>query len=259
MKPYNLLRVLLVALGLMGLHPVAAQTPDSLDRYLETAAKNNPGLNADFLAYKASLEKVPQAGALPDPRLDIGFFLKPMDIVGGRQIADFTLMQMFPWFGTRKTAQTEATHMAKMAYAQFAETRDNLYLEVYTQWYLLSTLVQQLRDNRDNLQLLKQLEELALRKVSSPYSSSSSGYTVPAPSPATKGIVTSSTGGAMAGMGSKGGAVTSSGTTSSSGMSSGMDRSVGGMSPGMSSAAPGMSDVLRVQLEMAEIRSEERR
>ncbi|NLY25317.1 MAG: TolC family protein [Bacteroidales bacterium] len=253
MKPYNFLRVLLVVLALMGLHPVAAQTTDSLDHYLETAAKNNPGLNADFLTYKASLEKVPQAGALPDPRLDIGFFLKPMDIVGGRQIADFTLMQMFPWFGTRKTAQTEATHMAKMAYAQFTETRDNLYLEVYTQWYLLSTLVQQLRDNRDNLQLMKQLEELALRKVSSPYSSSSSGYTVPAPSPATKATATSSTGGAMAGMGSMGGAVSSSGTTSSSAMSSGMGSSGGGMSSGMGSAAPGMSDVLRVQLEMAEI------
>ena len=196
MKPYNLFGVILVMLGLMGSHPVGAQTPDSLDRYLETAAKNNPGLNADFLAYKASLEKVPQAGAWPDPQLDIGFFLKPMDIVGGRQIADFTLMQMFPWFGTKKAAQTEATHMARMAYARFTETRDNLYLEVYTQWYLLSTLVQQLRNNRENLQLLKQLEELALRKVSS----------------------------------------------SSSGMSS-----------GMGNTAPGMSDVLRVQLEMAEI------
>lgn len=205
MKPYNLFGVILVVLGFMGPHPVAAQTPDSLDRYLETAAKNNPGLNADFLAYKASLEKVPQAGAWPDPQLDIGFFLKPMDIVGGRQIADFTLMQMFPWFGTKKAAQTEATHMAKMTYARFTETRDNLYLEVYTQWYLLSTLVQQLRNNRENLELLKQLEELALRKVSSPYSGSSSGYTVPAASQATKGTVT------------------------------------------------GMSDVLRVQLEMAEI------
>ena len=196
MKPYNLFGLLLVVLGLMGPHLLMAQTPDSLDRYLETAAMNNPGLNADFLAYKASLEKVPQAGAWSDPRLDIGFFLKPMDIVGGRQIADFTLMQMFPWFGTKKAAQTEATHMARMAYARFTETRDNLYLEVYTQWYLLSTLVQQLRNNRENLQLLKQLEELALRKVSS----------------------------------------------SSSGMSS-----------GMGNTAPGMSDVLRVQLEMAEI------
>jgi outer membrane protein TolC len=253
MKPNNLFGLLLVVMGLMGPHSVAAQTPDSLDRYLETAAKNNPGLNADFLAYKASLEKVPQAGAWPDPQLDIGFFLKPMDIVGGRQVADFTLMQMFPWFGTKKAAQTEATHMARMAYARFTETRDNLYLEVYTQWYLLSTLVQQLHNNRDNLELLKQLEELALRKVSSPYSGSSSGYTVPSPSPSTKGTATSSTGGGMAGMGSMGGAATSSETSSSSGMSSRMSSSGGGMSSGMGSTAPGMSDVLRVQLEMAEI------
>ena len=253
MKQYNLIGLLLVLLGLMGPNPVMSQTPDSLNHYLEVAAKNNPGLNADFLAYKASLEKVPQAGAWPDPKLDIGFFLKPMDLVGGRQIADFTLMQMFPWFGTKKAAQTEATHMAKMAYAQFTETRDNLYLEVYTQWYVLSTLVEQLRNNRDNLQLLKQLEELALRKVSSPFSGSSSGYTVPAPSPATKSSVTTSAGGSMAGMGSMGGAAASSGTSSTSGMSSGMGSSGGSMSSGMGSTAPGMSDVLRVQLEMVEI------
>ncbi len=230
---------------------IFAQETDSLSHYLEVAGRNNPGLNADFLTYKASLEKVPQAGSWPDPELDIGFFLKPMDIVGGRQIADFTLMQMFPWFGTKKTAQTEATHMAKMAYEQFRETRDNLYLEVYTQWYVLSTLVEQLNNNRENLQLLKQLEELALRKVSSPFSGSTSGYSVPAPSPATKSSSSSPTGGGMAGMGSMGGSTTSSGTSSSS-MSS-MSGSGGSMSSGMGSIAPGMSDVLRVQLEVVEI------
>ena len=249
------IKQLLIAIVVSALSTISlsAQETDSLDRYLETAARNNPELNAVFLNYKVSLEKVPQAGAWSDPQLDIGFFLKPMDIVGGRQIADFTLMQMFPWFGTRKAAQSEATHMARMAYARFTDARDNLYLEVYTQWYLLITLVEQLRNNRENLQLLQQLEELALRKVASPFSGSSSGYTVPAASQATKGTATSSTGGGMAGMGSMGGAATSSRTSSSAGITSGMDRSVGGMSPGMSSAAPGMSDVLRVQLEMAEI------
>ena len=108
---------------------LAAQEADSLGHYLEIAAKNNPGLNADFLTYKASLEKVPQAGAWPTPQLDIGFFLQPMELVGGEQIAEFTLMQMFPWFGTKKATQTEATHMAKMAYEKFREARDNLYLE----------------------------------------------------------------------------------------------------------------------------------
>lgn len=230
---------------------LSAQETDSLNRYLETAAKNNPGLNADFLTYKASLEKVPQAGAWPDPQLDIGFFLKPMDIVGGQQIADFTLLQMFPWFGTKKAAQTEAIHMAKMSYEKFRETRDNLYLEVYTQWYILSTLVEQLNNNRENLQLLKQLEELTIRKVSSPFSGSSSGYSLPAPAPATKRTVSSQAGGSMAGMGFMGGAASSSGTSSSSDMGN-----MGGsddMSSGMSSTVPGMSNVLRIQLEMVEI------
>ena len=251
MKQYNVNLLFIILLGFIITLPVKGQTADSLARYLEIAGRNNPGLNADFLAYKASLEKVPQAGAWPDPKLDIGFFLNPMDIVGGRQIADFTLMQMFPWFGTKKAAQTEATHMAKMSYEQFRETRDNLYLEVYTQWYVLSTLVQQLNNNRENLQLLKQLEELAIRKVSSPYSGSSSGYSVPAPSPATKSSNSSPTGGGMSGMGSMGGSTTSSGTSSSS--MSGMSSSGGSMSSGMGSTAPGMSDVLRVQLEMVEI------
>ena len=142
------------------------QVADSLNHYLEVAARNNPGLNAEFLAYKASLERVPQAGAWSDPQLDIGFFLKPMDIVGGRQIADITLMQMFPWFGTKKAARTEATHMAQMAYEEFRESRDMLFLEVYSQWYNLSSLKQQLKNNDDNLKLLSQLEQLARQKMS---------------------------------------------------------------------------------------------
>lgn len=149
------------------------QEADSLSHYLEVAARNNPGLNAEFLSYKASLERVPQAGAWSDPQLDIGFFLEPMEIIGGRQVADFTLMQMFPWFGTKKAAETEATHMAKMAYEQFKKSRDNLFLEVYTQWYILTSLNQQLKNNRDNLRLLEQLESVARQRMSTVSSTSS--------------------------------------------------------------------------------------
>ncbi len=142
------------------------QETDSLNHYLEIAAINNPGVNAAFLAYKASLERVPQSGAWPDPELDISFFLQPMEIIGGRQIADLTLMQMFPWFGTKKAAEAEAAHMAKMAYEQFRETRDKLFMEVYSQWYTLASLQQQLDNNRNNLKLLEQLEELSRQKMS---------------------------------------------------------------------------------------------
>ncbi len=168
MKTNKIFLVLIILLAAVVLSNSVNAQNDSLRHYLEVAAKNNPGVKAEYSAYQASLQKIPQAGAIPDMQLDMGFYTPGMDIVDGRQLADFTLMQMFPWFGTKKAAQTEAVHMAQMAYEQFREAKDELYLELYTQWYALSALKQQLSINRDNLSLLKQVEQLSLRKVSAP-------------------------------------------------------------------------------------------
>ncbi|NLD24595.1 MAG: TolC family protein [Bacteroidales bacterium] len=172
MNLYKIKNIVILLITVVSVATARGQSNDSLNHYLEVAALNNPGLNADFLAYKASLERVEQAGVWSDPQLDIGFFLKPMDIVGGSQIADFTLMQMFPWFGTKKAARSEATHMAQMAYEEFRESRDMLFLEVYSQWYTLSSLKQQLKNNGDNLKLLSQLEQLARQKMSTAFAMS---------------------------------------------------------------------------------------
>ena len=245
----------MLLLMLMGTGAVSAQTADSLSHYLKIAAFNNTGVKADFMVYKASLQKVPQAGAYADPELEIGFFLEPMDIIGGKQVAEFKPMQMFPWFGTKKAAQTEATHMAKMSFEKFRETRDNLYLEVYTQWYLLCSLQQKLMNNRDNKALLTQLEQLALRKFSSPSAGAGAGYSISAPTPPTS-TPPAGNGSGMSSMSSMGSGMSSAGsqaTTQSTSMSS-MGSSGSSMSSGMSnSASGGMSDVLRIQLEIAEL------
>ena len=236
--------VMLLSLMLLSIGSYAQRT-DSLSHYLEIAARNNPGIKADFMAYKASLEKIPQAGAYQDPQLEMGFFLEPMEFVDGRQVGEFKLMQMFPWFGTKKAARTEATHMAKMSFEKFRESRDNLYLDVYTQWFLLCSLQQKLINNQENKKLLTQLEELALRKFSSPGAGSGSGYTLSAPTPPTS-TPPASSGGGMAGMGG----ATAQAASQSSGMSSMGGSGSGGMSAGASS---GMSDVLRIQLEITEL------
>ncbi|MFR8355966.1 MAG: TolC family protein [Parabacteroides sp.] len=150
---------------LLGFLPAFSQQADSLAWYLETAARNNPLLNSNFALYKASLEKIPQAGAYEDPELDIGVFVKPMETLSGKQIADFTLMQMFPWFGTRKAARNEATEMSRMAYEQFREARNNLFYEVKSQWYQLCNLNEQYKNTQANLALLEQLEKLALQPL----------------------------------------------------------------------------------------------
>ncbi len=180
---YKRIRSIIMAgvLGMLNVLFAYSQPADSLGYYLELAARNNPQINADFSLYKASLEKVPQAGAYPDPELEIGFFLKPMEILSGKQIADFTLMQMFPWFGTRKAARNEATEMARMAYEQFRNSRNNLYYEVKSQWYQLCNISEQYKNTQANLRLLDQLEQLALNRFSAPSAKAGGSSVYPPP------------------------------------------------------------------------------
>ncbi|GHT07892.1 transporter [Bacteroidia bacterium] len=219
-----------------------AQQLDSLPRYLEIAAQNNPSVKAAFHTYEAALQKIPQMGAYEDPKLDMGFFLEPMELVDGRQIAQFQLMQMFPWFGTKKAAQTEAQHMAQMSFESFRETRDNLFLEVYIKWYNLCSLQQKLLNNQENIKLLQQLENLAVRKFSTGgngggqmgKSQGQMEMTAPVPAPASSG-----------GM---------------SGMNMGANPTAQSKSPSgdlgvMSGSSSGMSEVLRIQLEIVELES----
>ena len=242
---YTLIILLMTAYSVT----VFAQERDSLNHYLKVAAENNPKVKADFLAYKASLEKIPQAAAYEDPELEIGVYIEPMDIIGGRQVADFTLMQMFPWFGTRKAAKTEAGHMARMAFEQFRETRDMLYLEVYIQWYQLSRLQQQLINNQENKKLLLQLEDLAIKRFASPTAgTNASSSSTRASSNTTTKTTGSIMGSSMGGM--SGGTEAQQPTAmTSKGSGSGMS----GMSSEMGGSSSGMSDVLRIQLEIVEL------
>ena len=240
---------------LLGFLPAFSQQADSLAWYLETAARNNPLVNSNFALYKASLEKIPQAGAYEDPELDIGVFVKPMETLSGKQIADFTLMQMFPWFGTRKAARNEATEMSRMAYEQFREARNNLFYEVKSQWYQLCNLNEQYKNTQANLALLEQLEKLALNRYSAP-SANAPASTV---TPITGNAVTppASNGSSMDNMGGMGSGTQAAPQGSPAGNSSMQEMASGpmGSSMGTGSSSGTMSDVLRIQIEKAELQN----
>lgn len=240
---------------LLGLLPAFSQQTDSLAWYLEIAARNNPLVNSNFALYKASLEKIPQAGAYEDPELDIGVFVKPMETLSGKQIADFTLMQMFPWFGTRKAARNEATEMSRMAYEQFREARNNLFYEVKSQWYQLCNLNEQYKNTQANLALLEQLEKLALNRYSAP-SANAPASTVP---PITGNVVTppASNGNSIDNMGGMGSSsqATPQGSPAGNPSMQGMASGPMGSSMGTGSSSGTMSDVLRIQIEKAELQN----
>ncbi|MFA6837770.1 MAG: TolC family protein [Dysgonamonadaceae bacterium] len=225
------------------------QESDSLNHYLQAAIQNNEGIKADYYSYEAALNKIPQAGSWSDPTLESGFYLSPMELVGGKEIANFSLMQMFSWPGTRKAAQTEMGHMANMEFEKYRESVNQLYFDVYDQWFKLNTLQQRLTNYNDNKELLKILEELALLKYSS--SGGPSSYPASSARPSTSSAPVSS-GGVMSGMGGVSASTVQS--SSSSGMS-GMSGSSSSSMGSMNSSSGGMSDVLRIKLEIAELNS----
>ncbi len=147
---------------------------DSLDYYIAVAVENNPGTKAQLLAYEAYLQRVPQAGAYADPEFSGEFYPQPMDIIGGRSIANFGLSQQFSWFGTRESARIEAGYQADVQYQLYQSEMDNLILQVYLQWYDMQKLNEQIKNKREHKTYLDNLEELALIKHSSPTKESSS-------------------------------------------------------------------------------------
>jgi outer membrane protein TolC len=161
---------------------LTAGAQDSLSYYLTMAASNNPTVLQKFYEYQAALQKVPQVGSLPDPELNMGVFLSPMELVGGNQIADLRLMQMFPWFGTLRAAKDEMSLMANAKYESFRDAKLQVFYEVQQNWYELYKIKQNIRISEKNIGILRAIERLALVKFSSGTlggSSTSSGSTAP--------------------------------------------------------------------------------
>lgn len=151
------------------------ETKDSLSYYIKVAIANNPGVKSKNSAYEAFLERIQQAGAIPDPEISLEAYTMPMEVIGGRSLGNISFMQTFPWFGARKAARVEAGHNANIQKYQFNETVNDLILQITVKWYNMQKLNEQLRNNEENKKLLDQLEQLAVRIFSAPSKGSESG------------------------------------------------------------------------------------
>ena len=232
------MRKLILYIGLLAFS-MPGYSQDSLMHYLELATKNNPTVLQRYNEYQASLQKVPQVGSLPDPQLEMGVFLSPMELMAGYQVADIKLMQMFPWFGVIKNAKDEMSLMAKMKFEAFRDAKLQVYYDVQRSWFDLYKVRQNIRISEKNVDLLKTIERLTLVKFRSGSSASSA---VSGGNMQGSGVQTTTSGSSgMNTMGGGSGASTASRPATSSGSAS------------MSSAtgASGLSEVYQIQIEVA--------
>ena len=221
-------------------------TGQTLDDYLLIAAMNNPDLKSRFGQYQSALERVPQVGALPDPQLSFNFLLKPMERFSGEQLGSISIMQMFPWMGTLDAAKQEMAFMAKARYEAFNEAKSMLFFEVKTVWYDLQLLESEVAVSRETLELLESMERIAIARLSGG-SQTSSVQTNPGNQGSSVSQDQANSNGGMANMA----------MASSSGATPTLSSSMTGMSSsdGMSGKA-GMTDILRVQMEINELQND---
>ena len=218
---------------------IFAYSQDSLMNYLEIAAKNNPTVLQKLAVYEASLQKVPQVGGLPDPELNVGVFLSPMELVAGNQVADIRLMQMFPWFGVLKNAKDEMSLMAKANYESFREAKLQVFFDVQSTWNELQKNQQSIRISAKNLEILQSLERLALVK----FKSASAGGSAASNPSASDGNSQSPASGSS-GMSTMSGNGASAPVQASAAMPS---------SPMGASGGSGLADLYRIQMEIGEL------
>jgi outer membrane protein TolC len=211
-----------------------------LSEHINTAIQNNAGLKSKYHQYQSALQRLPQAGALPDPELNVGFFLRPMERYMGNQVADFSLMQMFPWFGTLEASRNEAAAMAKMKFEEFRAAQNELVYNVTVSWHELYRLEQEKKYLLENQQILETFEAISMSRFKSG-GEIQSNLRPKSPINTDKGVQSASGSGGMNMGGAK-----SSGSSSNP-----MQQMVGNMQQSSSmGSGSGMVDVLRVQIQL---------
>lgn len=139
----------------------APETLKTVEEYLRYAALHNAGLRSAFENWKAALQQVPQAEALPDPRFTYGYFIQEVETRVGPQENKFGLAQTFPWFGKIRARTDAAAAAANAAEKIYQAEKLKLFYNVKDAFYEYIYLKSAIDIAAQNLELLKHFEEVA--------------------------------------------------------------------------------------------------
>lgn len=149
-----------------------ADTIGALEEILALALRENRALEAARREWKEALEKAPQAGALPDPVLSLGYFIEEVETRVGPQKQRLGVNQSFPWFGTLGARRSAALAGAEASRQRYRQAAANLLADVkraYADLHELSASIDVVRANRE---LLAYWEPVLTRR----YSTGLAGY-----------------------------------------------------------------------------------
>jgi len=146
---------------------ITALKAQSLESYINEAVSNNAELQAMQFGYESTLEKVNEAGSLPNTNISAGYFVQEVETRVGPQRTRLSVSQPLPWFGTLGARKNVASAMSESELQNIELYERKLKLDVKQAYYELYEKKAALSILRKNLEILKTYEELALNELES--------------------------------------------------------------------------------------------
>tara|TARA_R110002072_G_scaffold13418_7_gene56181 strand:+ start:6526 stop:7848 length:1323 start_codon:yes stop_codon:yes gene_type:complete len=128
---------------------------------VEYALAHSPDVNAARQRHMGALARVPQATALPEPKLTYRYFVDEVETRVGPQEYGIGFSQTLPWFGKRDLQGAAATEGVHAALERIASVQNAVIADVASAWYELYYLGQSIEIVRGNRDLVVHLERVA--------------------------------------------------------------------------------------------------
>lgn len=139
----------------------------TLEDFLRQAQDANPKIQVFKYRYEAALSRIGQAGALPDPMLQITHFVESIQTRSGPQENVVVIGQRFPWFGKLNSRKQLASTEAEAMQYVYQDQQLILAKTISIKYYEYAYIGRAIDITRKNLELLEQLEPIVEDKVKS--------------------------------------------------------------------------------------------
>lgn len=134
---------------------------EDLSSLIEIAVQQNPKIQAERKNWSATIEKYPQAIALPDPMVMYGFYARPVETRVGPQRHRISISQTLPYPGTLKTAGKVIEAEIEIAHKKFEIAVRDVIAGLKIAFHELAYLDHAIDLTQKNRQLLDHFIEIA--------------------------------------------------------------------------------------------------
>ena len=155
---------ILILVGSVSSHaaePYSSYGDPRLKEFIREALDRSPLLQQSLADYRASLQRRPQVGQLPDPVLAITQYARSPETRVGPQTTMVSLSQRFPWFGKLKDREQVSMQQSMVLREQHRAREAELVRRVKDAYFSLAYLDRVIEITQEDESILEHYESLA--------------------------------------------------------------------------------------------------